>query len=195
MASDSNKAILNVENPYLPRSTYKDALMATVTDSTNRMGVNTFKLINIIQKSKKHQDSDRIEKTNTADDNSGNSENTTAQTNTSELKFYRMRFQFTIEETSADTYLEDVADHINKILEVINLNTPGVSLAPWHQDSEGQKEDIITTLSDDALTAVKYLYGFKAGLNRAGTQYLRVRLAFPSRYSADDIVKKIRTPL
>lgn len=190
MTTDSNEIILNVENPYLPRSTYKDALLATVSDSTNRMGVNTFKLINIIKKSKKQQDRDRTERASTADDNSGNSEDTTAKTNTSELTFYRMRFQFTIEETSADTYLEDVADHINKILEVINLNTPGVSLAPWYQDSAGQKEEIITTLSDDALTAVKYLYGFKAGLNRAGTQYLRIRLAFPSRYSADDIVKK-----
>jgi len=189
--AESNASIPDVENPYLPqRTTYKDALLATVSDDTNRMGVNTFKLLNLIKKSKKQLDREESEKANLTDDNSGNSEDTAEKNNTSEVHFYRMRFQFTIEETSADTYLEDVAEHVNKIMEVINLNTPGVCLAPWHQENEGSKEELITTISEDALNIVKYLYGFKAGFNRAGTQYLRIRLAFPSRYSADDIEKK-----
>jgi hypothetical protein len=53
-----------------------------------------------------------------------------------------------------------------------------------------KKEELVATISDDAMDIIKYLYGFKAGLNRAGPQYLRIHLAFPSRYSADDIVTK-----
>jgi hypothetical protein len=190
MSSELNETTPRVENPYRSQPSYKEALLATVSDTTNRMGINTFKLLNLIRKSRKQQDDEQNEVTMNVDNNSEHSEGTPAQQNTSKLQFYRMRFQFTIEETSPDTYLEDVAEHINNILEVINLNTPGVCLTPWHTTEDPKKDELITTMTDDALHAVKYLFGFKAGLNRAGTQYLRIRLAFPSKYSADDIVHK-----
>jgi hypothetical protein len=196
MASNSDKSppldgiSLRPENPYLPKPSYKDALLATVSDDTNRMGVNTFKLIHLLKKSDYCKEKEQATEGNLEDDASGNSENTATKKNTVELRFYRMRFQFTIDETSPDTYLEDVATHVNKIMEVINLNTPGVCLAPWHKSGDIKKEELVTTISDEALEIVKYLYGFKAGLNKAGSQYLRILLAFPSQYSADDIVKK-----
>jgi hypothetical protein len=179
-----------MENPYLPKPSYKDALLATVSDDTNRMGVNTFKLIHLLKKTDHRKETEQVNDGHQEDDSSRTSENTATKTNTVELRFYRMRFQFTIDETSPDTYLEDVANHVNKIMEVINLNTPGVRLVPWHKSGDIKKEELVTTISDEALEIVKYLYGFKAGLNKAGSQYLRILLAFPSQYSADDIVKK-----
>lgn len=113
---------------------------------------------------------------------------TDPETNLTTLKFSRMRFQITLTETLPDTFMEDLADHINKVLEVINIITPGVLLAPWHKTSVEQNE-LLKELKDDPLEVVKYLYGFKAGMNKPGSQYLRIHIAFPSLYSVDDIVR------
>jgi hypothetical protein len=40
------------------------------------------------------------------------------------------------------------------------------------------------------MDAIPYLYGFKAGVSRAGAQYLRLNMAFPNHFTADDIVKR-----
>lgn len=178
------------KNPYLPKPSYKDALLDAVLDTTNRMGINTFKLIHLLKKSDNNKDNKQAPEDDVDNDASGNSEETATKRNAENLQFYRIRFQFTVEETTPDTYLEDVANQVNKILEVINLNTPGECLAPWHKSNNMKKEELVTMISDDAMDIVKYLYGFKAGLNRAGPQYLRIHLAFPSRYRADDIATK-----
>ena len=36
--------------------------------------------------------------------------------------------------------MDDLVGHVNRVLEVIQLNTPGVKLAPWHTTS-AKKED------------------------------------------------------
>jgi len=59
----------------------------------------------------------------------------------------------------------------------------GVKLAPWHQ-IQVEQQDLISELTDNPLMAVKYLYGFKVGMNKAGSQYLRIQIAFPPHYSA-----------
>jgi hypothetical protein len=85
--------------------------------------------------------------------------------------------------------------HLNRILEIINLNTPGVSLAPWNKKQNIHKDELRTEISDDSLEAVRYLYGFKAGMTKDKTQYLRIHVAFPSFYQADDIVKKNKSSI
>ena len=40
------------------------------------------------------------------------------------------------------------------------------------------------------MEVIKYLYGFKAGLSRPGTQYFRINLAIPSHFTPDDIERK-----
>jgi hypothetical protein len=100
-----------------------------------------------------------------------------------------MRFQITMMETTQETYMEDLARQVNQVLEVINLNTPGVKLALWHK-AAANKEDLRSELSDDTMEAIKYLYGFKAGLSCPGTQYFRINLAIPSHFTPDDIERK-----
>jgi hypothetical protein len=111
-------------NPYITKPcTYKDALLMDVADSSNRLGVNTFQLIHRLGQHK----SNDIE-----DDSSEKSTATENQDNTKSFKTARMRFQITLEDTTPDTFLDDLSTHINRILEVVNINTPGVKLAPWH---------------------------------------------------------------
>lgn len=157
---------------------YKDALLSE-SGSSNRMGINTFKLLHLLQK-----------KQNIADIDAGNeSDDTNPQTNKEVFDTCRMRFQMTLLETTQETFLEDFVNHLNNILEVVNINTPGVKLAPWHTEIVDPKE-LIESLPEDSLMAVKYLYGFKAGFTKAGPQYLRLNMAFPKKYMADDIIRK-----
>jgi len=168
-------------NPYGHRHpSYKDALLSETTDNNNRLGINTFQLLYRLHKDKHYAEDDG---------DSIASESTDQQQNGISIRTQRMRFQVTVTKTSAETYMEDLALQINKVLEVINVNTPGVKLAPWHSTNTEQK-DIISTLSDDPMEAVKYLYGFKAGLTKPGTQYLRINMAFPSHMTAEYIVKR-----
>jgi hypothetical protein len=75
--------------------------------------------------------------------------------------------------------MEDMSNHLNWLLEIINLNTPGVSLAPWFKQDKIDKEELLKEISDDPLDAVKYLYGFKACMTKQKTHYLRIHIAFP----------------
>lgn len=74
-------------------------------------------------------------------------------------------------------------------MEIINVNTPGVKLAPWHSNDIKEKE-LIDSISDRTLDAVRYLHGFKAGSSRTGTQYFRIRMVFPNTYTPEEIVSK-----
>lgn len=161
------------------KMSYKDALLQEAADTSNRLGIHSFKLMHLLNKQK---DKD-------TDDGSMVSEATTHKDNTTVMGSCRMRFQITLSETTQDSFMEDLSDHINKILEVININTPGVLLAPWHKRSFEQKE-LISVLSSEPLEAVKYLYGFKAGATKSGAQYFRIHIAYPSVYTADDIVRR-----
>jgi PPE-repeat protein len=167
-------------NPYNTGSkmSYKDALLQESSDTSNRLGIHSFKLLHLLNRNKDKES----ETASTGSDDTNRKDNTTSMTTC------RMRFQITITETTPDSYMEDLSEHINKILEVININTPGVLLAPWHKTSIDQKE-LISSLSLESLEAVKYLYGFKAGVTKPGPQYLRIHIAFPSCYTADNIVR------
>jgi hypothetical protein len=57
------------------------------------------------------------------------------------------------------------------------------------------KEELLSAISKDSLEAVKYLYGFKAGMSKSTVQYLHIHIAFPVHYHVDDIVKRTRAPL
>jgi hypothetical protein len=59
-----------------------------------------------------------------------------------------MWFQLTITETTPETFTADLIAHINNILEVININTPGVKLAPWHKMTVEQNQ-LVLELQDD----------------------------------------------
>lgn len=85
--------------------------------------------------------------------------------------------------------MEDLVSHINRVLEVMHLNTPGMKIAPWHKTSSVTKEELLMELSDDPMDAIRYLYSFKGGTGKAGTQFFRINLAIPMYYSADDVVK------
>jgi hypothetical protein len=185
-----------MENPYDKKTSYKDVLLSKVTDDSNRMGLNTFQLLHLLNNSTKaREDTSRTQRQNGEED-SDRTDVTESQANTVELRFHRMRLQFTLEDTSPETYIEDVMSHLNQILEILNLNTPGVRLAPWHkQQKEVKKEELLKELSDDTLEAVRYLYGFKAGMTKNKSQYLRIHIAFPSFYTADDIVKKNKSAI
>lgn len=170
-----------VVNPYGERHlSYKDALLSEMADSSNRLGINTFQLLHRLNRAKSHEGEE-------VDSNS--SEMTDQQNNVISFKTHRMRFQVTVSDTTAETYMEDLVSQINKVLEVINVNTPGVQLAPWHS-MDVDKKDLILSMTDDPTEAVKYLYGFKAGLNKSGTQYLRIHMAFPSHLTAEYIVTR-----
>ena len=179
-------------NPYKASRSYKDALLAEVEDASNRLAVDTFKLIHLLNRS----ESLRTEETHSGDteDGSNGSNDTTQKSNVPEMTTSCMRFQITLSDTTPDTYMEDLVEQVNRILEVINLNTPGVKLAPWHKKVV-DKEDLITALTEDQMDAIKYLYGFKAGTNRGGPQYFRIHLAFPATYRAEDIVKKNKSSI
>jgi hypothetical protein len=177
MQGDAQAPSQNVINPYQNSTTpYKDALLSSTTVNTNRLGVDTFKLLYLLNLQSA---------TGENEDDSVHSDHTNTQTNLSTYGTFRMRFQITLTETTQETYMEDLATHVNKILDVININTPGVCLVPWHS-SAAEKKDMITAITDDPLDAVKYLYGFKAGLSKSGVQYFRIHLAFPSHFTADD---------
>jgi hypothetical protein len=181
MTSKSNETIPTVENPYRPKPSYKDALLANVNDATIRMGINTFKLINSLGSKFKHSTA--------IDDASNDSDTTMSENNTTTLTSYRMRFQTTLQDTTQDTFMTDLSEQINEILEIININTPGVKLAPWH-NNDIKAEELITSITDSAIDAVRYFHGFKAGATRSGTQYFRIRIVFPNHYTPDDIVSK-----
>jgi hypothetical protein len=105
-----------------------------------------------------------------------------------------MRFQTTLQDTTQDTFMADLSEQINEILEIININTPGVKLAPWH-NNEIKEGELITTITDSAIDAVRYFYGFKAGATRSGTQYFRIRIVFPNHYTPDEIVSKNKSSI
>jgi hypothetical protein len=176
-----------VDNPYdkqPQKPSYKDALLAEVEGAKNRLGVDTFKLTHLIYKTKQQTEQhDNIDKMSTESDAADSMPNET------EWYTYRMRFQITLPETTQETFMEDLVQKINQVLEVINLNTLGVKLAPWHTSSV-KKETLRTELSEDMMEAIKYLYGFKAGMSRPGPQYFRINLAIPSHFSPDDIERK-----
>lgn len=100
-----------------------------------------------------------------------------------------MRFQTTLHNTTQDSFMEDLLRQINEVLEIININTPGIKLAPWHTEDIIESE-LISDISDSPLDAVRYLYGFKAGVSRSGTQYFRIRMVFPATYTPEEIVQK-----
>jgi hypothetical protein len=169
-----------VENPYIGKKpSYRDALLANAKEETNRIGINTFKLIHLLQREHKAGN----------DEISVSSDTTNPKTNTTTFTSFRMRLQTTLHNTTSETYMEDLSHQINEIMEIVNVNTPGVRLAPWH-NNEMQESDLSVTLSESPIDAVRYLYGFKAGGTRSGTQYFRIRLVFPSIYTPDDIVNK-----
>lgn len=172
----------HTRNPFAPVhiSTYKDALLADSSDSTNRLGVNTFKLIHLLCKKNKAGQDEEI---------SVASDTTDPQNNKTSFISYRMRFQLTLQDSTQETFMNDLSERINEILQIININTPGVKLAPWHHNDIKEK-DLIDSMGDSVLDAVKYLYGFKAGSSRTGTQYFRIRMVFPDTYSPDDVVSK-----
>jgi hypothetical protein len=167
----------------LPKKTYKDALLSEVEDASNKLGVDTFKLIHLLNKSEDSKDLPR------EDDVSIESDNTPSKKNITEWYTSRMRFQITLTDTTSETYMEDLVGHVNRVLEVIHLNTAGVKLAPWHKQVV-TKEELRSELSDDPMDAIKYLYGFKAGSGKAGVQYFRINLAIPSHFTVDDVVKR-----
>lgn len=177
---------IHPQNPYANISTrsYKDALLQEATDTDSRLGINSFHLLSLLQK-KNIQDTD---------DNSICSNGTNPKDNTTTWAYCRMRFQITLLETTPDTFMEDLSNHINKILEVININTPGVALVPWHT-MQADEKDLTTVLSADPLEAVKYLYGFKAGLNKPCPQYFRIHIAFPATYTLKILSDATKTPL
>jgi hypothetical protein len=90
--------------------------------------------------------------------------------------------------------MEDLTGHINRILVVMNLNTPGVRLAPWHK-TVSSPDEFLSELSEDPMDAIRYLYGFKAGTGRAGPQYFRINLAIPSTFTPEDVVKRNKNSL
>lgn len=151
-------------------------------DQSDCLGIDTFHLISLLKKS---ADKDANE---ALDDISVSSDTTNTQMNVQPLKTCRMRFQITLGEFSMDNYMEVLARQVNKVLEVININTPGVKLMPCHAKKVNPKE-LLTELSEDSMDAIKYLYGCKAGLDKPGAQYFRIHIvAFPAELTAETIV-------
>lgn len=187
MSTANNNSSGPQDNPYVLKKTYKDALLSEVEDASNKLGVDTFKLLHLINKS--DEASDPTLATQHTDEASTGSDHTHSKTNVSEWHTSRMRFQITLSETTPETYMEDLIGHINRVLEVMNLNTPGVKLAPWHK-LVVDKDELLSELSEDPMDAIRYLYGFKAGTGKAGAQYFRINLAIPSHYTAEDVVKR-----
>lgn len=58
------------------------------------------------------------------------SEDTQPQAHGTDWYTSRMRFQNTLPDTTQEMFMEDLAQKVNQVLEVINLNTPGVKIAP-----------------------------------------------------------------
>jgi hypothetical protein len=85
--------------------------------------------------------------------------------------------------------MSDLVAHINRVLEVMNLNTLRIRLAPWHK-AKVTKEELLSELTENPMDAIRYLYGFKAGTGKSGAQYFRINLAIPSNFSADDVVNR-----
>jgi hypothetical protein len=140
------------------KPTYKDALVSKVTDDSNRMGLNTFQLIHFLNSSKPGNIATENSNHEQEETQSVDSEGMDRQGNTKELKFHRVRLQFTLEDSTPDTYMEDMSNHINKLLEVINLNTPGVTLAPWHKKKGIKSQELLSTIGEDSIeTKTQYL--------------------------------------
>lgn len=174
-------------NPYCSSKSYKDALLAEVEDASNKLGVDTFKLMYLLHKSEDGKEADVNQMQE--ETQSISSDNTQSKSNISPWYTKRMQFQITLSDTTPETYMDDLTGHINWVLEVINLNTPGVKLAPWHK-REAKQEELISELSEDPMDAIRYLYGYKAGTGKAGAQYFRINLAIPSHFTAEDVVKR-----
>jgi len=66
-------------------------------------------------------------------------------------------FQIRLPDTTPETYMEDLVGHIDRVLEVMNLNIPGVKKAPWHKTTVTQNA-LISELSDDPMDATWYLW-------------------------------------
>jgi hypothetical protein len=186
-----------IRNPYKPTGSpksYKDALLSEVEDASNKLGVDTFKLIYLINKSEEEGEPRNSKGQLAEDDMSAQSDDTQSKNNISDWYTNRMRFQTTLSDTTPETYMEDLIGQVNRVMEVIQLNTPGVQLAPWHK-TVVTKDELRSELSEDPMDAIKYLYGFKAGSGRAGTQYFRIHLAIPSHFSVEDVVKRNKNSL
>lgn len=179
-----NNRVQQNTNPYDRKPSYKDVLLSKVTDDSNRMGINTFQLLHLLNKSRNQEQNLPTSEWPHDDGQSINSETTETQANEVDLKYYCMRLQFTLDETSPETYMEDVATHLNRIV-----------VAPWYKMDKISKEELLTEMSDDPLDAVKYLYGFKVGKTKMKMQYLRIHIAFPSHYEVDEIVKKNKSSI
>ena len=165
----SNRPPVTPPNPSTQTKSYKQALLLEVEGAENHTGVDTFKLIYL-----SHSKWSQTDNPGSTDEGYGNheykedesmgSETIHNRTNVQEWYTYWMRFQITLTETTKETFIEDLVRQVNPVLEVINLNTPGVKLAPWHKVST-QKEELHEELSEDTMKAIKYLYGFKAGMS------------------------------
>jgi hypothetical protein len=180
MSANASVREAPAENPYGLKKSYKDVLLAKVEDASNKLGVDTFKLMHLINKLEDEKDktsSFHQEEEGSTD----GSTNTQTKNNTEKWFMCQMRFQIMLSDTTPETYMEDLVSHINRVLEVIHLNTPGVKIAPWHKTSV-QKDELLTELSEDPMDAIRYLYGFKAGTGKAGAQYFRINLAIPMQF-------------
>jgi hypothetical protein len=181
------RILIQGKTPISQRNPIKMRYLAEVEDALNKLGMDSFKLMYLINK-----EDDKDERGNTRwqdDKGSSLSETTPTQINVPEWYTSRMRFLITLSDTTPETYMEDLIGHVNQVIEVINLNTPGVMLiAPSHK-SNPSKKDLLSELSEDPMDAIRYLYGFKAGTGRAGSQYFRINLAIPMHFSAEDVVK------
>jgi len=184
MSSPQQDTSTPPSNPDTRKPLYKEVLLAEAEGANNRLGIDTFKLIHLIHSNKQHR-----EKQNSKDNESIASEDTQTKTNGTEWYTHRMRFQITLPDTTQETFMGDLTQKVNQILEVVNLNTPGVKLAPWHA-RDVKKEELRIELSEDMMEAIKYLHRFKAGMSRPGIQYFRINLAIPSNFSPDDIERK-----
>lgn len=137
MLSVQQNTSLPPHNPYVQKKSYKDAFLAEVESATNCLGVDTFKLIHLIHSQKQSKEG----KYDT-DDVSTSSAETQTQTNGKDWYTSRMRFQITIPETTQETFMYDLTQKVNQVLEVVNLNTPGVKLAPWHTTSAKKRRSM-----------------------------------------------------
>jgi hypothetical protein len=181
-------------NPYNQKKSYKQALLTEVEGAANRTRIDTFKLIHLLHSKQPYEDANGVQEKGQAYDpeqenESKGSDTTQQRENCDSWYTSRMCFQITLPETAQDTFLEELVHRVNQVLEVINFNTPGVKLAPWHT-LMAKKDELRTELSDDTMELIKYLYGFKAGMSRPGPQYFRINLAIPLHYTPDDIERK-----
>lgn len=160
--------------------------------------MDTFKLVHLLHRNKQvHDTSNPLEVKNGQigkDTESIGSDSTPHKVDVQEWYTSRFRFQITLQETTKETYMDNLIGQVNQVLEVLTLNTPRVKLALWHVSSV-KMDELQTELMDDTMEAIKYLCGFKAGLSRPGAQYFRINLAIPFQFTQRTLRGKTRIPL